>query len=378
MTYTSQPASKQLYLGSVSDLKSTATQDLALWSCFYDRIVSHNVPLVDRSQRVTMPYAFKLWPAFAMPTDITGALTYAECCEARASDLLNLSRTLNKPIVFFYSGGIDSTIVAISFLRAASSSELRDRVTVAMSPDSIAENPSFYYQHVRPNFRLTSSEYFGQLFATDSIIVGGEHNDQLFGSDIVGKIETAYGFARVLEPYTQGLLRDWFLRNGMTPAQATFWFDLLVDHAEASPCEIKTSFDLLWWLNFNFKWQSVFFRMLLRVGPEYQQGITEAWTQQQFHHFFSDTRFQVWSMANPQLKIKDSWASYKYHAKEMIYDYTRDWIYKTDKLKRGSLYKLFLSRRTPVGLTSDFEFLYSLDPQSLRVEANTFRLDESR
>jgi hypothetical protein len=158
----------------------------------------------------------------------------------------------------------------------------------------------------------------------------------------------------------------------MTEAQASYWFDLLVWHAENSPCEIKTSFDLLWWLNFNFKWQSVYFRMLLRISPTNQSKISHEWMQEQFHHFFSDQRFQKWSMLNPQLKIKSSWQSYKFHAKQTIYEFTGDTVYKNDKLKRGSLFKLFLSKTIPAGLTADLEFVYKLDPQQLYRADNAF------
>jgi hypothetical protein len=368
------PKSKELYLASVADLKNYPAQGVDLWSSFYDTVVSHNVPLIDRTRKVSMPYAFKLYDPFEMPTDLAGFdLTYSQCCEARAADLLELSQRQGRPILFFYSGGIDSTIVAISFIKAAESANLlRDRVVVAMTPDSIAENPAFYYQHIRPNFTLVSSEHFNHIFTDNYIIVGGEHNDQLFGSDIVGKIDSVFGFDEVNQDYKTGMIKRWFINNHMTEAQASYWFDLLVWHAENGPCEIKTSFDLLWWLNFNFKWQSVYFRMLLRISPTNQSKISHEWMQEQFHHFFSDQRFQKWSMLNPQLKIKSSWQSYKFHAKQTIHEFTGDTVYKNDKLKRGSLFKLFLSKTIPAGLTADLEFVYKLDPQQLYRADNAF------
>jgi hypothetical protein len=370
----SQQKSSQLYLASVTDIKEYPSDDVKLWSSFYDRVVSHNVPLVDRSEKIIMPYRFKLYEPFRMPQNLEGFnLSYEDCCLDRARELLARSRTLNKPILLFYSGGIDSTIVAISFIRAAEGTDLRQQIKIAMTPESIIENPNFYYQHIRPNFSLVSSEQFNHLLTEDYIIVGGEHNDQLFGSDIVGKIDASIGFDRVLEDYKQGMLRDWFLRNGMTDQQANFWFDMLVWHAESAPCEIRTSFDLLWWLNFNFKWQSVFFRMLLRISPQTQHRVNDQWIADQFHHFYSSENFQKWSMLNPQLKIKNSWRSYKFHAKDFIYKFTSDVIYKNEKLKKGSLFKLFLSRRTPLALTTDWQYLYQLDPASLYQSPNNFQ-----
>lgn len=369
-----QPQSKQLYLASVKDLTNYDQPGVGLWASFYDRVVSHNVPLIDRSEMITMPYNFKLWEPFRMPRDLTNFnLSYEDCCEARAAELLELSERINKPIMFFYSGGIDSTLVAISFIRAANGRNIRDRVTVAMTPDSIIENPRFYYDHIRTRFSLVSSEQFNHLFTKDWIIVGGEHNDQLFGSDIVGKIDTVMGFDRLHLPMEDGLLRDWFTRNHMSDLQANYWFDMLVWHAGQAPCEVRTSFDLLWWLNFNFKWQSVFFRMLLRVTPSNQSRVNDQWINTQFHHFFSSENFQKWSMLNHSLKIRDSWRSYKYHAKDVIYKFTNDMIYRNEKLKKGSLFKLFLSRRTPVALTTDWQYLYQLAPSELYQAQNNFQ-----
>lgn len=378
MNSLSPPQSNQLYLASIGDLKDHPLDDVKLWSSFYDRIVSHNVPLIDRSEKITMPYKFKLYEPFRMPHNLTGFdLSYEDCCLARARELLSHSQLLNKPILLFYSGGIDSTIVAISFILAAEGRDLRQQVKIAMTPDSIIENPNFYYQNIRPNFSLVSSEQFNHLLTEDYIIVGGEHNDQLFGSDIVAKTEVAFGFDRVLEPWGQGMLKDWFKHNHMSDSQANFWFDMLVWHAESAPCEIRTSFDLLWWLNFNFKWQCVFFRMLLRISPQTQHRVNDQWIANQFYHFFSSENFQKWSMLNPQLKIKNSWRSYKFHAKEFIYKFNGDIIYKNEKLKKGSLFKLFLSRRTPVALTTDWQYLYQLDPTCLYQSPNNFQGNQS-
>ena len=193
------------------------------------------------------------------------------------------------------------------------------------------------------------------------------------GSDIVGKVNARFGFDRIHEPYKNKLLHDWFTSNGVPAKYADWWFDMLVWHAEQAPCEIKSFYDLLWWLNFNFKWQSVFFRILLRVGAHHRSNINQEFVDSKFFHFYSHTNFQKWSMLNPHLKIKDSWDSYKFHVKDSIFEFTNDSIYRNHKLKIGSLQKLFISKDTPVGLTSDYEYLYKLDRTKLYNPVNTFK-----
>ena len=368
-----QPKSKQsLFLGSVSDLANSSASDVDLWFKFYDRVVSQTVSLVDRSERIVMPYNFHLHEPFRIPTDLSNFnLSYEECCLLRAEEILNHSTKTGLPITLLYSGGIDSTMVVISFLKIKN--YLRDKITIAMSPESIAENPNFYYNYIRPNFNLRSSEQFSNLFDGKSIIIGGEHNDQLMGSDIVGKVSGEFGFDRVNEPYKNGLLHEWFIINEVPKECADWWFDMLVWHVEQAPCEIKTFFDLMWWLNFNFKWQTVFFRILLRVGKTHRSNINQDFVDNKFFHFFSHSNFQKWSMLNPHLKIKNSWDTYKFHVKDLIYDFTNDSTYRNEKLKVGSLSKLFISKDTPVGLTCDYQYLYKLDKAELYNSVNSFK-----
>ena len=54
-------------------------------------------------------------------------------------------------------------------------------------------------------------------------------------------------------------------------------------------------------------------------------------------HFFQTDDFQRWSIANPDLKIRDSLESYKWPAKEFIYKFTKDADYRDHKIKVGSL-----------------------------------------
>ena len=91
------------------------------------------------------------------------------------------------------------------------------------------------------------------------------------------------------------------------------------------------------------------------------------------HHFYSPACFQRWSTENPDLKIKETWASYKFTAKNLLHDFNKDDDCRDHKLKKGSLSRLFLQRDTAVGLNSDFLFLGSLDRNGLYQQNNSFR-----
>jgi hypothetical protein len=77
-------------------------------------------------------------------------------------------------------------------------------------------------------------------------------------------------------------------------------------------------------------------------------------------------------MTNKHLKIKDTWASYKFHAKELIYKFTGDADYRDNKQKANSLHKLFIAKDTPIALSSKYEYMYELDQNDLYVPENDF------
>ena len=336
------------------------------WNKIYKMIGTHST-LVDRCESIQMPYNFKLYEPFKMPRDLVDFnKSYEDCCEERTKELVELSRHLGKPITIFYSGGIDSTLVLISFMKYLSKEEFQSRIRVALSMESITENANFFYDYVRPNCNMINSDNIHNMFDGSTIMVGGEHNDQLFGSDIIGNIYRVYGdFGEMNKTYSREHALKWF-KNYMDEPTANIWFDLLDNHIKTqAPCEVTTNFHFWWWLNFSFKWQNVFFRMIVRINKDHRSNITHDFVRNYFHHFYSTENFQRWSMLNHDLKIKDSWATYKWESKRLIYEFNRDKVYLDEKVKIGSLVKLFLQKTMPQAVTSNFEFLNTVSLENL-------------
>src|SRR5882672_5868243 len=333
----------KLLAASVGSLVSYPGRGVKVWRDIY-KFLPMNVSLADRAGIVTMPFRFEVWEKFRLPVDLDGFTdTYEDCCNRRAQELLRLQDRQGVPIALFYSGGIDSTLVLVSFAKILGA-ELRSRVKVFLSIDSIRENPNFYYRFIRKNCDIESSEKFPYLFDGSHIIVGAEHNDQLFGAELVNKIARFTSFEEMKRPYRRKFVTEVFRARGMQKLGANVWFDIISEHARRAPCPVETVFDFFWWLNFVFKWQSVYFRMLLRINKELHGNIDETFIDTFYHHFFSTVEFQKWAMINRDLKIGDSWRSYKFHAKELIYEFNKDRDYLENKTKQGSLYRLFLER----------------------------------
>jgi hypothetical protein len=85
---------------------------------------------------------------------------------------------------------------------------------------------------------------------------------------------------------------------------------------------------MLWWWNFALKWDEVKYRMFMSTIVDKTPD---------FMHFTDTDTFQLWSISNPDKKIKDTPESYKFTAKDYIFDYTSDADYRDTMRKGGSL-----------------------------------------
>jgi hypothetical protein len=80
-----------------------------------------------------------------------------------------------------------------------------------------------------------------------------------------------------------------------------------------------------------------------------------------YHPFFVATDFQLWSMNNTDKRIKDHWRTYKWPAKQVIYEFTRDADYRDNKIKLGSLRSLLLKNKYHNFIDEDFAFRETMD-----------------
>lgn len=333
-------------------------KDIALWSQLYN-LLPNGVVFLDRTKKINLPYKFHVAENMDIPTDNLQEFkkSYEDICNERALELFNYSKKLNAPIYILYSGGIDSTLILVSFFKTIPLQDLKNNITITLNNNSIAENPNFYKKYIKNTFNTYSSENFSNLFNKDCIILGGEHNDQLFGSDIIAKIKHIVDFKECLKPHTEEFIVKFFCHSGMELYAAKWWYNMLKWHSEQSGFNIDTNYKFLWWLNFCFKWQTVFFRIILRIANNTRDKISNDFISNRFFHFYSTKTFQKWAIKNDGYKILDSWNTYKYEAKKLIYEYDGNKDYFDNKLKIGSLYKIFLYRNVAWGLTEKYNYI---------------------
>jgi hypothetical protein len=358
----------QLLLSRNDLLFDDTKSDVLAWHQIF-KLINLNVSLVDRCDKVVMPYNFK--NEFPMPKDLLGFnKSYNDICVERAREIITRSRELNKPILILYSGGIDSTAVVISFLIAAEGD--LSNIEICLNTYSIRENPNFYYKHIRGKFKLVPSENMLNLLNGEYILVGGDFNDQLFGSDLYQIIINYKDVSYLYENYSRENIVAIFEHVGMDLDSANLWYTLVDEQIrETNLCEIKKVKDFFWWLNFSYKWQSVYFRLIARSTN--RDILNKEFLDTYCCYFFNTVDFQKWSMLNPDKKIKDTWTSYKITTKEFILDYTKDQEYFDFKTKLGSLSKVFTQRDVPDAILSNYSVIYNIDPKEFYLHNNSFK-----
>jgi len=234
----------------------------------------------------------------------------------------------------FWSGGVDSTCLLVALIAHASMSE-RQRITVLLSEGSISEYPAFYRKHIRGQLKCQPASLALHLLGGNHLIVNGEGNDQLFGSDIIAAVIDRFGFERLSQPYDRNLFGAFFAEKlGGDYESAKHFVELFERLKAAAPLKLPRNYDLLWFINFALKWQTVYARMLA-WGT--QTKLSNSYLETYYAPFYNTESFQLWSMNNLDRRIRDGWASYKWPAKELIYEFTKDPDYRDNKRKRNSL-----------------------------------------
>jgi hypothetical protein len=229
--------------------------------------------------------------------------SFEQVCSERATELI----ATNKELIVTWSGGIDSTGVLVSLIKAAGTN--LDQIKVKFERRSIIENPDFYNNHIKDKL---NHEIFTEYFPTkilptaNQLVIGGDNTAQIFGMSKTSFMDNRY---EPWQPYVRSKLSDIEYNKYIEAAE--------LQHANA-PFAIETIFDLHWWTAFSMRWTNPQVRML-RVCNDY--------TEQMFQNnipFYGSTDFQIWSMLNHDKKLGNSATEYKTVIKDIIWDYDKN------------------------------------------------------
>src|SRR5262249_30840139 len=320
----------------------------------------------------TIKLPIKTKSLFPLPPMRAFNYSYNEVCRARAFELLLRAEKLDCPLYVCWSGGVDSTCMLVAFLQNADAR--KQRITVLLSEESINEYPAFYRKYIRGQLRCASAMQLPYLIGRKNLIINGEGNDQLFGSDIIADAVGKMGFETITQPFDRHALAN-FLTTRMRGDVDAAWFYVTMFEKLGwnAPVDLKTNYDAFWWINFALKWQTVYCRMLAFTAKQNEKLITKSYLKNYYAPFYMTDPFQLWSMNNnTEGRIKNGWRSYKWPAKELIYNFTKDEQYRDNKLKRGSLQYLVKNQPRTAFIDARLHFHAEFEPEKHYREDNDF------
>jgi len=283
--------------------------------------------LVDRTESCSLPFATHFKEEYRIPLVQQFNDSLEEICQSTVEKYKNI----NKQIYILWSGGIDSTLLVISFLK---SSIDKENIIVACNIDSVRENYNFYKKYILPNFKVISSDIMmqnGNLSVFDGLILNGDPADVLYGYDLASDILKILGPNYLQLPCDRENVINYFNLKGLSNNSANFWYDYFKSTTNKSYKPIITMQDFSWWEGFNYRWQAANEKLKIRLSSE---------SSKNYKQFFNTTEFQLWSIHRQFSPIKQ-FSDFKKESKRIIFDYTKDEFYYRHKIKLNSNTHIF-------------------------------------
>lgn len=342
-----------------------------------------NSSYLPRMGQWATPWKMEVAPGYEMPSyDPLFSKTFEEVTDERAlklRDIINAGRQ----VVVFYSGGIDSTVTLVALLKNLTSEELRN-VHLALSQDSIIENPSFYVNYIQDKFSVISSQEnrYSDLIEQGYVCVPSDLGDSMFGTILGVKMYAKYGdkinndahystYKDLIIEYLNSVLSS--NKKILEPADNLFgemYYEKLVHNINTSTVPIHSLHDFFWWIIFNIK----FMHCALRPAVLYSASDNcKDFFQGGIFNWYASADYQRWSMVNNNngQKIRGiNQRMYKYAAKKYIYDFDKNDWYFNYKLKMPSMPTLrirnykknFSDFDSRIGLSANYDVIRFDDP----------------
>lgn len=239
-------------------------------------------PPIDRTNLITSPIKIDYVKDSILPKDDDAALSFEDCVEDRIKEIITLQNSNNKKIVLCYSGGIDSTTVLCNFIKYTNLKDISERIIIAMSPESILENP-MTYDFIKQNFNIISSLDTQKYLTDEYIVIVADPGTGNFCHD---------GYVRNKKLLLDTHISEYeFETSEQTVLNKKSIKFLCEETAKNYNIELKNYGDYHWWWHFNFRFNPIISRWHLRMN----NGSKQFW-ENQFFTFYSKTTFQNWSL----------------------------------------------------------------------------------
>lgn len=348
---------------------------------------------VTRNGEWSLPWKQELVPGFEMPEyDPSFKKTFTEISDRKANDIKARIEKGEKFAVMF-SGGIDSTVIMASLLKNLQQKHLRS-IIICASSETLIENPVFWKKYIQNNFKILDSQItkYDDLLTMGYTPITADEGDCIFGTLFGLTLYNNFDYYlttlssatreklgplkyRISDPnvhystYADILIKH--LGIAQDPEFGKILYEKYVHNINTASVPVNSLHDFFWWLIFNVKYLNCSVRGAIYLNDR----IDTKTAVYSIINWFNDSDYQLWSMVNNNngQKIRNTVSTYKWAAKEYIWDFDHNDWYRSFKIKLESLWNVgsfqkvdhIEKDRRPVarvGLTKDWQMLYIDDP----------------
>jgi len=264
--------------------------------------------IIDRSGNTNYPFKVHIRNTWKTPDVSLKKINLESACNSRVEEIID---TLAAPYNLYWSGGIDSTLMVISFLKRINHKD----VNICLTNSSIEENRFFYENFIKKN-----NHCFVDI---QKHIPAGTNITAECGDSIWAALDHSFFFSDTKE-YVFKNWQEYFELKNKDPNFLEFAFNFM----KQSQRPITTLLEARWWFYFLCKHQSKATNLLIR-----HHHLDIEWIS-----FYESGDIETWSWFNIENIIKGhNWLTYKFPAKEIIYNFDKNLDYYNNKTKGYSM-----------------------------------------
>lgn len=257
-----------------------------------------------------------------------------QCC-------VNLRNThFDRPWTVLWSGGIDSTVIVSAIIKNLAPADF-DNITIVCTSSSIWENPHFYFDYIKPNFKVGNSVELvtNEFDSQNTYTIDGTYADQLFGC-LGGYLDTLYQNWDLLHTdiiKNKDAAIDFIVSLTDDKKFAEWYYHALVTNADSVGVPITTIYDMMWWSGFSFAWTSIRFGILNWGKWKHLKNGKNCVDRHM--RWYNNDNYQQWAMnpSNVHDKLGANTSELKLAAKKYIYSLDNNNHYFKFKTKMPSI-----------------------------------------
>jgi hypothetical protein len=257
-----------------------------------------------------------------------------EICDIRALEIVNH----NRPIKFFWSGGMDSTLGLCSVLDLLKSDS---KLTVYYTPESVIESPDFLDHIAKYNVDTKLfNDVWGDAFDPNDLVVTG-----VIGDDITAGLEES--FFNESGDWLYRPWQDFFKFRGMDSKS----IELIENKIPNFKHPTNTMLEMRWWFYYAVRHQFWIVKDWL-VNLENGVGTNVI-------SFFDTYEFDAWGqMHRNDIFSGPEWRHYKQVFKDVIFQHWNNTRYRDFKTKVNSGFNHGWIRYKNARFDQQFLFIY--------------------